>query len=41
MWYKGDMELLRVGPAAKRIGVHPGTLRRWADEWSGPTALDR
>ena len=30
------MELLRVGPAAKRIGVHPATLRRWADEGRVP-----
>jgi excisionase family DNA binding protein len=26
------MSLLRLGPAAERIGVHPVTLRRWADE---------
>src|SRR5215471_7702785 len=26
------MSLLRVGPAAEYIGVHPVTLRRWADE---------
>ncbi|WP_201749496.1 IS607 family transposase [Micromonospora sicca] len=26
------MSLLRLGPAAEYIGVHPVTLRRWADE---------
>ena len=26
------MPLLRLGPAAEYIGVHPVTLRRWADE---------
>ena len=26
------MERVRVGAAAKRLGVHPDTVRRWADE---------
>ena len=26
------MSLLRLGPAAEYVGVHPVTLRRWADE---------
>ncbi|NNM97219.1 MAG: helix-turn-helix domain-containing protein, partial [Candidatus Dormibacteraeota bacterium] len=24
-------EMLRLGPAARRLGIHPLTLRRWAD----------
>ena len=23
--------MLRLGPAARRLGIHPLTLRRWAD----------
>ncbi|MBB4795702.1 helix-turn-helix domain-containing protein [Streptomyces nodosus] len=26
------MELLRLAVAARRVGVHPGTLRLWANE---------
>jgi len=29
--YKPISDKLRLGPAAQRIGVHPVTLRRWAD----------
>ncbi|MFD4263608.1 hypothetical protein ACFWR9_39890, partial [Streptomyces sp. NPDC058534] len=30
------MELLRLSVAARRVGVHPGTLRLWANEGRVP-----
>jgi excisionase family DNA binding protein len=30
------MELLRLAVAARRVGVHPGTLRLWANEGRVP-----
>lgn len=30
-------ELLRIGPAAQRLGVHPTTLRTWANEGRVPS----
>ncbi|MGW1157620.1 hypothetical protein ACWD48_05120 [Streptomyces sp. NPDC002519] len=30
------MELLRLAVAARRVGVHPGTLRLWANEGKVP-----
>lgn len=30
------MELLRLAVAARRMGVHPGTLRLWANEGKVP-----
>jgi excisionase family DNA binding protein len=32
MCYCAHVSLLRLGPAAEYVGVHPVTLRRWADE---------
>jgi excisionase family DNA binding protein len=32
LYYDHGMALLRLAAAAKRLGVHPGTLRIWADE---------
>lgn len=30
------MELLRLAVAVRRVGVHPGTLRLWANEGKVP-----